>query len=430
MLIFVDHMKYFQQRLLTLLDIEIWLAGAVVLLSMLWSHLLLWALVGMGGLWLIRRWRLGIWTRRTPLDFSILILVFLLPITALVSTQPETTLLQSLRLLVGIAFFYAIVNWGQTIARLRLLLSSFLIANLGLILLAFFSVEWTTFKIPFIPPTFYERMAVLVEDTVNANVLAGSLIVLVPISLGIFFTPQKNHFSNLRWLGGLLLAGNLMILLLTQSRSALIALAVVLVIFVLLRWRRGWYLLLSGFGISGLIVLFTWPAAMRWMYQVSSGYLGIDERLEIWSRGLLIVRDFPFTGIGMGSFSTVASRLYPFFSKEPETLSHAHNLFLQIAVDLGIPGLIAWLSVVIILFWISWRLYDLGRKLGESQAQMLGLVFLASLIALSVHGLSDAVTWGMVRSAPLVWALWGTTVVSWRVLRPQNKPEKLLEPQY
>ncbi len=61
-----------------------------------------------------------------------------------------------------------------------------------------------------------------------------------------------------------------------------------------------------------------------------------------------MLQDFPFTGIGMGTFTQVADRLYPFFLYAPGTVEHAHNLFLQVGVDLGLPGLIAWLAIFMI----------------------------------------------------------------------------------
>ena len=41
-------------------------------------------------------------------------------------------------------------------------------------------------------------------------------------------------------------------------------------------------------------------------------------RLEIWSRAIYMLQDFPFTGIGMGAFRQVANLLYPFFLAGPD----------------------------------------------------------------------------------------------------------------
>jgi putative inorganic carbon (HCO3(-)) transporter len=121
----------------------------------------------------------------------------------------------------------------------------------------------------------------------------------------------------------------------------------------------------------------------------------------------MIVQDFPLTGIGMGLFGQVAAWLYPFGPAGPEMVPHAHNLYLQIAVDLGLPGLIAWLLAAVNVLKAGWTLFSDGNYRSETWQQALGAAVLSSLAALLIHGLMDSVTWGMVRPAPLVWGIWG-----------------------
>ena len=113
-----------------------------------------------------------------------------------------------------------------------------------------------------------------------------------------------------------------------------------------------------GFVILAMVAIN--QRGMPWILEIafSSGTIsGWDGRREIWSRAIYMIQDFPFTGIGMGSFGEVADALYPFFSYSPGAILHAHNLFLQIAVDLGIPGLIAWLAILLVVIVLSWKLY-------------------------------------------------------------------------
>ena len=58
------------------------------------------------------------------------------------------------------------------------------------------------------------------------------------------------------------------------------------------------------------------------------------------------------------------SLLYPFFLAAPDTIRHAHNLFLQIAVDLGLPGLVAWLAIWLAVTASAWGVYRSGRQAG------------------------------------------------------------------
>jgi putative inorganic carbon (HCO3(-)) transporter len=128
-----------------------------------------------------------------------------------------------------------------------------------------------------------------------------------------------------------------------------------------------------------------------------------------------MIRDFPFTGIGIGSYVEVGDILYPFFLFVPGQIVHSHNLFFQVAVDLGVPGLVAWLVVFLMANKMAWQIYRQARIRKDYWAAGLGAGLLGSQIALAVHGLTDAVTWGMVRTAPLVWALWGLAMAGGHV---------------
>ena len=63
------------------------------------------------------------------------------------------------------------------------------------------------------------------------------------------------------------------------------------------------------------------------------------------------LQDFVFTGIGIGNFNLVIPQLYPYITIPPGVdIPHAHNLLLQIGLDLGLPGLIAYLGLLINVF--------------------------------------------------------------------------------
>ncbi|HEX6303159.1 MAG TPA: O-antigen ligase family protein, partial [Anaerolineales bacterium] len=120
-------------------------------------------------------------------------------------------------------------------------------------------------------------------------------------------------------------------------------------------------------------------------------------------------------GIGMGSFMRVADTIYPFFLMGPGKIVHAHNLFLQVAVDLGIPGFIAWVSILLLVVVAAWQVYGQGRTENNHWISGIGAGLLGSQLALCIHGITDAVTWGLVRPAPLVWGLWGLSMAAWYV---------------
>jgi putative inorganic carbon (HCO3(-)) transporter len=124
-----------------------------------------------------------------------------------------------------------------------------------------------------------------------------------------------------------------------------------------------------------------------------------------------MLEDFPLTGVGMGAYPQVADTLYPFFIYPPGKITHAHNLYLQVGVDLGLPGLAAWLAALMGAVWAAWRAFDPPLPLDPTHAPEVAsaAALLAAFSGLIIHGLFDAVTWGT-RPAILVWVLMALAV--------------------
>jgi putative inorganic carbon (HCO3(-)) transporter len=191
-------------------------------------------------------------------------------------------------------------------------------------------------------------------------------------------------------------------------------LAASLMIITLLRWPWGKWLIMvvAAAGLFVILWLGVVPVLNALMLNNTLG--GLDTRLEVWSRALYMIEDFPITGIGMGLFEEVAGVLYPFFTVSRD-VPHAHNLFLQVAVDTGIPGLIAWLAIWMLTALGAWQVYRYGRSTSNGVLAGLGVGLLCSQVALAMHGMVDAVTWGAIRVSIIPWAIWGLTMAAWNV---------------
>lgn len=348
---------------------------------------------------------------RTPVDLANLLLLLTMPVSLWISALPETTRIQVLRLLSGIGLFYALANWSRSNRQVKLLVTGLTLAGALLAISAPFSVSWATLKLSFIPPAVYERFALLVSDAIHPNVLAGNLALLCPLALAwLLFGWKQAGWGERAIFAGSSAIMALMIIL-TKSRASWIALAAALLVLLVLRWRWGLVLLPLALGLAALGV---WQIGYSQVLELlaSSGSTGgFDGRIEIWRRAAAMIQDFPLTGIGMGSFLETADRLYPFFLAEPGTVDHAHNLYLQIGLDLGVPGLIAWVGAILGLVAAAWQLYRLAPA-GDRSAQAIGAGFICACVAIGVHGLLDAVVWGMVRPAPVLWAVWGVVAAA------------------
>ena len=78
-----------------------------------------------------------------------------------------------------------------------------------------------------------------------------------------------------------------------------------------------------------------------------------------------MVEDFPLWGVGIGEFNFALAKYSPGYTwwRTMDTF-HPHNYFLQIAVELGLIGLYAFL-------WILWRILTKGFQIMKGKAGFL-----------------------------------------------------------
>jgi putative inorganic carbon (HCO3(-)) transporter len=139
-----------------------------------------------------------------------------------------------------------------------------------------------------------------------------------------------------------------------------------------------------------------------------SSVTGLAERVEIWQRGLYLLQDFPFTGAGLGMFSQVVPALYPYILVSPEVvIPDAHNLPLQVGADLGIPGLVAWLAIVIGQIAM---LTSVLRHRADALTWALAAGSLGATAAVLAAGSFSAMNWG-VKPAFLPWMVTALVVI-------------------
>ena len=405
-----------------LADVEPWIVGPILVAGLMAPRWLGPALVVAAAFWLVRWVARGSLTVRTGGDRFIAVLLLMIPVTLRVTTLPYVTQRQVLWLLTGVAFYYAIVNWAQTFKRERVILLGLVGAGLIAALVAPFAVTWVTdIKFTFIPKSLYASLPLLVPVPSHPNVLAGALVLGLPIPLALLMFEGPRIRSVPRLASAAAVAGIAIILVLTKSRGALLAAFVAVMVLSMLRWRRGWIFILVA---ALLATVALWQIGFEQVGQklTSTGSIvGFPGRLEIWSRGVFLVRDFPLSGVGMGTFEPVAKRLYPFSFLGPRaSVPHAHNIFLQVAVDLGLPGLAAWLGLLAAASLSAWRVYQAGKRGESGWALGAGAGLLASQLALVVHGMVDAAVWGA-HSAIVVWVVWAVCMASYNLRRAPER---------
>jgi len=144
---------------------------------------------------------------------------------------------------------------------------------------------------------------------------------------------------------------------------------------------------------------------------------GIELRMSIWRIGLELLLLTPFLGLGPNLYSTLLLSISDPGGIGHGTLMHAHNVYLQIALDFGFPALLLLLAIflgTLILAYFSWRRF---RARGDLSLANLSLAVLLAMLAFLSHGLVDIAGWQQ-RVTMFIWFFPGLAVALYRLSWP------------
>ncbi len=400
------------------------------------------ALLLIPALWLARKIGYGRFVPLTPVDWPLLGLLLMVLVSLYATFDMNYSLGKIAGMIYGIAVFYATVAFVQRgQARLWWGVAVLLASELGVALLGIVGTQWG-YKFPLLNPVISllpQRILNLpgAASGFSPNQLAGTLILAAPLAwtlTGLVLLKWRVLWRAVRPYQAILIlvatAGTTFILsgilLLTQSRGGLFGFGVgALFILVAIarrkgRWLFGAMLLLFVIGMGILVVRMGVEGTVNLLFEQAGLEAGSDQvgtlsgRMEIWSRAFYAIQDFPFTGVGMNNFRRVVPILYPLFLIPPDMdIAHAHNHLLQAALDLGLPGLVAYLALWIIIAALLWQSY---RQTHSAWLRGLALGTGGSLLAYFVFGMIDVVALGA-KPGFIFWLLVGLTVALHALVR-------------
>jgi hypothetical protein len=245
----------------------------------------------------------------------------------------------------------------------------------------------------------------------NVNEMGGILSWVVPLLLGVALIPfpetsqtQRHWWQVARVLAGIVGSIALLALMLGQSRFAIggvLGSLLLLALFALRSRKRIIVTTLVVILIAFEAMIFfdvglspapdtntSNPSANSATLVSDRDQSTFNQRLEIWQRSLMMIGDYPLTGVGMSMFY-LAVRYEPYIvtllADRPPP--HAHNEWLQIGTDLGIGGIVLFALWHGIALWYLWRIW----RTSDVHLRHLAWVLLASLLAHNVFGMGDAI---------------------------------------
>jgi putative inorganic carbon (hco3(-)) transporter len=245
-------------------------------------------------------------------------------------------------------------------------------------------------------------------DGFSPNPVAATMAVLLPLIVWwAGGSGQAAPGSSYPWSRGLGVAAALLaagVVVLSQSRGAWLGLAVAMCVRAALVApvrSRGVVVAVavaaSGLGLVALV-------APDLLSVARDGHWFLGGRLELWDRGLAVIAHFPATGLGPNIFRQVMPVVYPSFLGDPTwVVPHVHNGLLQVAVDIGVPGLIAWTSLWTVAVR---RLLARARTGGFSAEQGSAAALVAGVVSTMVFEITDAIPLGA-KVGVVWWAVCG-----------------------
>jgi putative inorganic carbon (HCO3(-)) transporter len=394
---------------------SLWLFSALVLLTGAAPWLLFpddqraFMLIVLPVIWLLNRVFLGHFMPRTPYDLTILVLLVMVLLSVYATYDVRVSLPKIAGVLFGISWLYALVAYANSMRRLNWTLLGLIFGIVLLIGLIVLGTQWKG-KVPLLNQLsglFPQAITNVpgAPEGFSANEIGGTLtwVMLLPLSILIgLWSATRSRFVA-KSIVSLLLIGLTLILtaliVLTQSRSAWLGAAAGIGVAIFAIGRISRVIVIGGLIVLIGAVLVIGPA--RLFSEITDsptpqfGTLfepKTEGRTEIWSRALEGIRDFPYTGLGMNTFRYLLPIMYPPFTIRLDIdLAHAHNEVLQAALDLGLPGAIAFISLHLIALGLA---VNTLKRTATGLQRWVTIGALAGLAAHAVYGLTDAVALG------------------------------------
>lgn len=179
------------------------------------------------------------------------------------------------------------------------------------------------------------------------GLFASFLVVVIPLSAAYAAAAPK--FSRSQILLTVLVLGGLLCLYLTRSRGAWLGFfaGTFLVMLAFRQWRLAGVLTLAA--IVGVLLL---PRNVLIHLDSDRKEQSIVERFDLWERAVDVIEAKPWTGTGINTY-TKAHVKYDKSKSWRVRDYYAHNGYLQMAAEIGVPGACAFVFFLIALLALA-----------------------------------------------------------------------------
>jgi len=266
---------------------------------------------------------------------------------------------------------------------------------------------------------FEEISGRVVSTFENPNVLGEYLIMVIPLLLAFAVVSKKRltGFASL-----LMFALGCACLIYTWSRGAWLGMILAMLVFFLVYTRKTMAVCLAAlFLIPFLPLVLPETILTRFTSIGDLGDSSTSYRVSIWVASMKVIENHPFAGIGIGTGAF--SKVYPLYSLSGiEKAPHSHNLFLQTAIEIGIPGLLVLLGVIFIFAQNSFSFFKKCKNGVMKEGKIISLALFAGIMGVLLQGLTDYI-WYNYRLYLMFWIVIGLAEAVRRVSVESEGPD-------
>jgi putative inorganic carbon (HCO3(-)) transporter len=181
---------------------------------------------------------------------------------------------------------------------------------------------------------------------------AGNQLMVFGVAFIFVMDQWKNKTKEILYLFALVIIG--LSIIATYGRSAWIGTVIIILLGTYLFYRQHfWKIIVALFIIAALVFISLPDIKERFLIIFDTGHKSNSGRINLWYTSLLIIKEYPWFGVGPGLFEVYFQQF-----KVPglyDASGHAHNDYLHMAVQGGLAGLVTWLLIWIALFRYSYE---------------------------------------------------------------------------
>ena len=301
--------------------------------------------------------------RKSGADKGLFIFLIVTFLSLFFTVYFHATLTEFFKVLVYLALFYIVLNSVEsekdiTIVLNSILSLSFVLSLFGILANIGFRLKLSSPFFDFLSRNGFTQAGRVASTLQYSNTFAAFIIIPFFISFSYFIT-QKNLWKKILYLVLSLIF--LIAFVLTESRGALVAFVIAILIYILfLKGKDKKFSLISFAILIGAILIVvlikkdifipifrSFADRIKVMFSFFQGKWeeSLGDRVIMVKDSFRILKDKPFLGTGDGTYQYVYAeyRTIYFFSKFP------HSIFFQILDELGILGGVAFLYMIILL---------------------------------------------------------------------------------